>query len=235
MIKRMVMSATYQQSSKPTQSQLRIDPKNQYLSVFPRQKLTAEMIRDNVLVSSNLFVDKIGGPSVKPYQPPGLWDEMTGGSTSNSLKRYVMSTDGNQYRRSLYTYWKRTVPPPGMITFDASTRDYCTVERQKTSTPLQSLILLNDPQVQNAAKAIASLILKSGIKKDKERIIEIHRRITGRRPTKKALSEMMDYLDTVAEIHSQKTTELSEMDLAMKSYTSLALLIYNLDETSQKS
>ena len=235
MIKRMVMSATYQQSTKPTQLQLRIDPKNQYLSVFPRQKLTAEMIRDNVLVSSNLFVDKIGGPSVKPYQPPGLWDEMTGGSTSNSLKRYVMSTDGNQYRRSLYTYWKRTVPPPGMITFDASTRDYCTVERQKTSTPLQSLILLNDPQVQNAAKAIASLILKSGIKKDKERIIEIHRRITGRKPTKKALSEMMDYLDTVAEIHSQKTTELSEMDLAMKSYTSLALLIYNLDETSQKS
>ena len=122
-----------------------------------------------------------------------------------------------------------------MITFDASTRDYCTVERQKTSTPLQSLILLNDPQVQNAAKAIASLILKSGIKKDKERIIEIHRRITGRKPTKKALSEMMDYLDTVAEIHSEKTTELSEMDLAMKSYTSLALLIYNLDETSQKS
>ncbi|MDA0201528.1 MAG: PSD1 and planctomycete cytochrome C domain-containing protein, partial [Bacteroidetes bacterium] len=109
MIKRIVMSATYQQSSKPTALQLSIDPKNQYLSVFPRQKLTAEMIRDNVLVSSGLFVDKIGGPSVKPYQPPGLWDEMTGGSTSNSLKRYIMSTDGNQYRRSLYTFWKRTV------------------------------------------------------------------------------------------------------------------------------
>ena len=234
MLKRMVMSATYQQSSKPSALQLSIDPKNQYLSVFPRQKLTAEMIRDNVLVSSDLFVDKIGGPSVKPYQPPGLWDELTGGSTSNSLKRYIMSTDGNQYRRSLYTYWKRTVPPPGMVTFDASTRDYCTVERQKTSTPLQSLILLNDPQVQDAAEAIASLILNSGIKKDKERIIEIHRRITGRKPTKKALSEMMDYLDSVAELHSEKT-DMSEMDLEMKSYSSLALLIYNLDETSQKS
>jgi hypothetical protein len=192
------------------------------------------MIRDNLLVSSGLFVDKIGGPSVKPYQPPGLWDELTGGSTSNSLKRYIMSTDGNQFRRSLYTYWKRTVPPPGMVTFDASTRDYCTVERQKTSTPLQSLILLNDPQVQNAAEAIALLILNSEINKDKERIIEIHRRITGRKPTKKALSEMMDFLDTVAELHSEKT-DLSEMDLAMKRYTSLALLIYNLDETSQKS
>jgi len=235
MIKRIVMSATYQQSSKPTALQLSIDPKNQYLSVFPRQKLTAEVIRDSVLVSSGLFVDKIGGPSVKPYQPPGLWDEMTGGSTSNSLKRYIMSTDGNQYRRSLYTFWKRTVPPPGMITFDASTRDYCSVERQKTSTPLQSLILLNDPQVQNAAEAIASLILSSEIKKDKDRIITLHRKITGRKPSRKALSEMMDYLKTVAELQEEKTNETSEADLEMKSYTSLALLIYNLDETSQKS
>ena len=235
MIKRIVMSSTYQRSSKYNVSQLNIDPKNQYLSVFPRQKLTAEMIRDNVLVSSGLFVNKIGGPSVKPYQPPGLWDEMTGGSTSNSLKRYVMSTDGNQYRRSLYTYWKRTVPPPGMITFDASTRDYCTVERQKTSTPLQSLILLNDPQVQNAAEAIASLVLNSEIKKDKERIIEIHRRITGRTPTKKALSQMIDYLDSVGELHSEKMGEYNSMDLEFKSFTSLALMIYNLDETTQKS
>ena len=235
MIKRIVMSSTYQRSSKYNVSLLNIDPKNQYLSVFPRQKLTAEMIRDNVLVSSGLFVNKIGGPSVKPYQPPGLWDEMTGGSTSNSLKRYVMSTDGNQYRRSLYTYWKRTVPPPGMITFDASTRDYCTVERQKTSTPLQSLILLNDPQVQNAAEAIASLVLNSGIKKNKERIIEIHRRITGRTPTKKALSQMIDYLDSVGELHSEKMGEFNSMDLEFKSFTSLALMIYNLDETTQKS
>ena len=212
-----------------------IDPKNQYLSVFPRQKLTAEMIRDNVLVSSGLFVDRIGGPSVKPYQPPGLWDEMTGGSTSNSLKRYIMSKNGNQYRRSLYTYWKRTVPPPGMITFDASSRDYCTVERQKTSTPLQSLILLNDPQLQNAAEAIATLILEGKIKKDKYRIEALHRRITGRNPSPKALSEMIDYLKSTEELHAKKTKELSEKDLKMKSYTSLALLIYNLDETSQKS
>jgi hypothetical protein len=235
MLKRIVMSATYQQSSKPSALQLRIDPKNQYLSIFPRQKLTAEMIRDNLLVSSGLFMDKIGGPSVKPYQPPGLWDELTGGSTSNSLKRYIMSSNGNQYRRSLYTYWKRTVPPPGMITFDASTRDYCTVERQKTSTPLQSLILLNDPQVQNAAEAIAALILDGKIKKDKDRIISLHRRITGRIPSRKALSDMIDYLETVVEIHEEKTNELNERDLELKSYTSLALLIYNLDETSQKS
>ena len=235
MVKRIVMSSTYQQSSRPTELQLKKDPKNEFLSVFPRQKLTAEMIRDNVLVSSGLFVDKLGGPSVKPYQPPGLWDDLTGGSTSNSLKRYVMSKDGNQYRRSLYTYWKRTAPPPGMVTFDAATRDYCTVERQKTSTPLQSLILLNDPQVQNAASAIASLILESGIKSDKQRVIAIYRRITGREPSKKTLSEMMDYLEDIAEIHEDKNRDLPAAELLHKSFTSLSLLIYNLDETSQKS
>lgn len=235
MVKRIVMSSTYQQSSRPTELQLKKDPKNEFLSVFPRQKLTAEMIRDNVLVSSGLFVDKLGGPSVKPYQPPGLWDDLTGGSTSNSLKRYVMSKDGNQYRRSLYTYWKRTAPPPGMVTFDAATRDYCTVERQKTSTPLQSLILLNDPQVQNAASAIASLILESEIQSDKQRVIAIYRRITGREPSKKTLSEMMDYLEDIAEIHEDKNRDLPAAELLHKSFTSLSLLIYNLDETSQKS
>jgi hypothetical protein len=122
-----------------------------------------------------------------------------------------------------------------MITFDASTRDYCTVERQKTSTPLQSLILLNDPQVQNAAQAIASLILDSEIKKDKDRIISLHRRITGRIPSRKALSEMIDYFETVMEMHEENTAKISEIDLELKTYTSLALLIYNLDETSQKS
>ena len=235
MVKRIVMSSTYQQSSRPTELQLKKDTKNEFLSVFPRQKLTAEMIRDNVLVSSGWFVDKLGGPSVKPYQPPGLWDDLTGGSTSNSLKRYVMSKDGNQYRRSLYPYWKRTAPPPGMVTFDAATRDYCTVERQKTSTPLQSLILLNDPQVQNAASAIASLILESEIQSDKQRLIAIYRRITGREPSKKTLSEMMDYLEDIAEIHGDKNRDLPAAELLHKSFTSLSLLIYNLDETSQKS
>ena len=122
-----------------------------------------------------------------------------------------------------------------MITFDASTRDYCTVERQKTSTPLQSLILLNDPQVQNAAEAIAKLILKSEIKRDKDRIIDLHRRITGRKPSRKALSEMIDYRDKVLELYKEKRVEMSEIELVMKSYISLAHLIYNLDETSQKS
>jgi hypothetical protein len=235
MIKRMVLSATYRQSSKPSESQQKIDPKNDFLSVYPRQKLTAEMIRDNILVSSGLFVNKIGGPSVKPYQPPGLWNELTGGSTSNSLKRYIMSKEGNQYRRSLYTYWKRTAPPPGMITFDASTRDYCAVERQKTSTPLQSLVLMNDPQVQNAAKALASLLLAEENSSDKDRIIVMYRRITGRKPTKKALSKLMDYLHHSESLHQERNEESGKNDIKTKAFTALALLLYNLDETSQKS
>ena len=235
MIKRIVMSKTYKQSSKPTPLKLKIDPKNYYLSYFPRQKLTAEMIRDNILVSSGLFVDKIGGPSVKPYQPPGLWDELTGGSTSNSLKRYTMSTNGNQYRRSLYTYWKRTAPPPGMITFDAATRDYCTVERQKTSTPLQSLVLLNDPQVQEAAKYMATSLLSEELKSHTENIIHIYRKITGRSPKKKTLSYLIDYIKEVEKIHLQKGESFDNSDAQHKVYTSLSLLIYNLDETSQKS
>ncbi len=235
MIKRIVMSKTYKQSSKPTPYKLKIDPKNYYLSRFPRQKLTAEMIRDNILVSSGLFVDKVGGPSVKPYQPPGLWDELTGGSTSNSLKRYVMSTNGNQYRRSLYTFWKRTVPPPGMITFDASTRDYCTVERQKTSTPLQSLVLLNDPQVQEAAEYLATSLISRELKSEKENITNIYRKITGRLPQKKTLSYMIDYIREVEKIYIQNEESMDHLNMQKKIYTSLSLLIYNLDETSQKS
>ena len=112
----MVMSYTYQQKSSWTNELKELDPDNFYLARSNSYKLPAEIIRDNALASSGLLVKKVGGPSVKPYQPPGLWDELTGGSTSNSLKRYIMSTNGNQYRRSLYTYWKRTAPPPGMIT-----------------------------------------------------------------------------------------------------------------------
>jgi hypothetical protein len=237
MIKRIVMSNTYKQSSKPTPFKIEIDPKNYYLSYYPRQKLTAEMIRDNILVSSGLFNNKLGGPSVKPYQPPGLWDELTGGSTSNSLKRYIMSTNGNQYRRSLYTYWKRTAPPPGMITFDAATRDFCAVERQRTSTPLQSLILLNDPQVQNAANALASNILTTDLKSHRDRVYQLHRMITGRSPEKKALNEMINYLKEVEKIHleNNKSLSLDQIKLDQKVYTSMVLLIYNLDETSQKS
>jgi hypothetical protein len=129
-IKRIVMSSTYTQSSKIKSENLAVDPDNTYLAQYPRQKLSAEMVRDNALASSGMLVNKVGGPSVKPMQPDGLWDEVTGGG-GGSLAFYVPDTGENLFRRSLYTFWKRTVPPPSMMIFDAPTRDFCVAVRQK--------------------------------------------------------------------------------------------------------
>ena len=151
------MSNTYKQSSKPSPLKLKIDPKNYYLSYFPRQKLTAEMIRDNILVSSGLYVDKVGGPSVKPYQPPGLWNEVA----LRPVVKFVRDNGDKLYRRSMYTYWKRSAPHPGLMAFDAPTREKCTLQRQRTNTPMQALVTLNDEQFVEAARAFAQRILKS--------------------------------------------------------------------------
>ena len=132
-IKRIVMSSTYRQSSKIKKENRAMDSDNTYLANYPRQKLSAEMIRDNALSTSGMLVHKIGGPSVKPMQPPNLWNEVTGGG-GGSLAFYVPDTGDNLFRRSLYTFWKRTVPPPSMMIFDAPTRDFCAPVRQKTST-----------------------------------------------------------------------------------------------------
>ncbi len=157
-IKMMVTSSTYKQSSRITPDKYEIDPSNILLSRGPRFRLTAEMLRDQALALSGLLVDKVGGPPVRPYQPNGLWEEKTSGG---GFTRYVQSKGQDLYRKSMYTYWKRTVPPPSMITFDASERNLCTVKRQSTSTPLQALVLLNDPQMIEASRVMAEKILKN--------------------------------------------------------------------------
>jgi hypothetical protein len=182
------------------------------------------MIRDNALVTSGLLNTTIGGPSVKPHQPEGLWEETTSGQ---GLTQYQPDGGSNRFRRSLYTFWKRTVPPPNMITFDAPTRDLCTVERQKTSTPLQSLVLLNDPQFFNAAKAIAEKIdTEVGLQTESEKILKLFRTITLRKPTDEEKKLLNNYFDALLS-NSSVSTENPLVDLA--------LLIYNLDETTQKS
>ena len=223
-IKRIVMSGTYRQSSKQMDEVNRMDPTNILLAHYPRQKLPAEMIRDNALVTSGLLNTTIGGPSVKPHQPEGLWEETTSGQ---GLTQYQPDGGSNRFRRSLYTFWKRTVPPPNMITFDAPTRDFCTVERQKTSTPLQSLVLLNDPQFFNAAKAIAKKIdAETGLQTESEKILKLFRTITLRKPTDEEKKLLNNYFDALLSNRSVS----SENPLV-----DLALLIYNLDETTQKS
>jgi hypothetical protein len=201
-----------------------VDPTNIFLAHYPRQKLPAEMIRDNALVTSGLLNKTIGGPSVKPHQPEGLWEETTSGQ---GLTQYQPDGGVNRYRRSLYTFWKRTVPPPNMITFDAPTRDLCTVERQKTSTPLQSLVLLNDPQFYNAAEAIAKKIdEEKTLQTEKEKIHKLFRTITLRSPTEVEQKLLNDYFGAILN-DSEQSSKNPLVDLA--------LLIYNLDETTQKS
>jgi hypothetical protein len=154
--KLILSSATWQQSSVVSPELLARDPENLLLARGPRFRLTAEMIRDNALAISGLLVPKVGGPSVYPYQPAGLWDEI---SNKHWRYPYLQEPGEGLYRRSLYTIWKRTAPPPAMLIFDIADRDNCTVRRKQTSTPLQALVLLNDPQFQEASRKTAERIL----------------------------------------------------------------------------
>ena len=224
-IKRIVMSSTYTQSSKINIANKKIDADNTYLSYYPRQKLTAEMVRDNALASSGMLVNKVGGPSVKPMQPDGLWNEVTGGG-GGSLAFYVPDSGENLFRRSLYTFWKRTVPPPAMMIFDAPTRDNCVAVRQKTSTPLQSLALMNDPQYLMAAEHLSNKIYSYQNLNRDGKIIKIYRSVTSRKPSKTELDKLNRYISDVME-----TNKISEKE----AFVLLCELIYNLDETTQKS
>ncbi len=177
--KLIVTSATYRQSSVIAPAILEKDPDNQWLARGPRHRLSAEMIRDNALAVSGLLAEKVGGESVYPYQPEGLWDEL-----SNKPWRYHYTQAENEdlYRRSLYTIWKRTAPPPSMLIFNAADRDGCTVRRRTTSTPLQALVLLNDPQYLEACRLLAERMLQEGGEDLKEQLVFGFRSLTGRHP-----------------------------------------------------
>ena len=168
MYKLMVMSAAYRQSAKSTPDQLARDPKNLLLAHGPRFRMDAEMLRDIALQSSGLLVNKVGGPSVKPYQPDNVW-ESVGYPTSDTTK-YKQDHGEALYRRSLYTYWKRMAMPPNMDAFDAPTRDTACTRRQRTDTPLQALVTMNDPQWVEASRALAERLIKQGGKQPEQRI-----------------------------------------------------------------
>lgn len=233
MMKRIAMSATYRQRS----STVSADPENRWLGRAPVKRLTAEMLRDQSLATSGLLVEKLGGPSVKPYQPAGLWDIAMG------KPNYDQSHGADLYRRSLYTFWKRTVPPPSLMTFDAADRSYCTVRRQSTSTPLQALTLLNDPQIVEAARFIAQRMLKEGGETNEQQLAWAFRLITTRPATPRELAILAQMLAeqrslfaadeaavqkllTVGE--SKPDTGLNPTDLAARTVVALAIL--NHDE-----
>jgi hypothetical protein len=179
--KTLALSATYRQSSQASPESFTRDPGNQQLARGPARKLTAEMLRDQSLALSGLLVEKIGGPSVKPYQPDGIWEIAMG------KPKYDQGRGDDLHRRSLYTYWKRTVPPPTMMAFDAADRSYCSAQRQSTSTPLQALALLNDVQVTEAARHLSQRMLQAGGRNDDERVKWIFQTAINRKPTRHEL------------------------------------------------
>jgi hypothetical protein len=177
-LKQIVMSNTYRQSSRVTPELLERDPENRLLARGPRFRLQGEFIRDNALSASGLLVPTIGGPSVKPYQPPGLWQEVS----INNI-RFEQDHGEKLYRRSLYTYIKRSAPPPAMLIFDAPSREKCVLRRSRTNTPLQALVTMNDPQFVEAARVLAEQALKQGGATLDEQITFAYRRVTGLQPS----------------------------------------------------
>ena len=180
LLKLMVMSRTYRQSPVARESALTADPQNRWLGRGPQERLTAEMIRDQALKVSGLLDRTVGGPSVKPYQPEGLWVQVSSGGRYQ--RKYMQSHGPALYRRSLYTYWKRIQPPPAMMIFDAANRNQCTVKRQSTSTPLQALVTLNDPQFVEAARVFAERIMTKGGDGLSERLSFAFKGFTSRYP-----------------------------------------------------
>lgn len=177
-----VRSAVYRQSSKVSPELVEQDPENRLLARGPRFRLPAEMIRDNALAISGLLNDKIGGKSVSPYQPKGLWEEMAFGGDF-SAQKYDQSHGADLYRRSMYTFWKRSVPYPSLNTFDAPDREKCTARRSVTNTPLQALVLWNDPTYVEAARALAQRDLKEAGPTEADRVRYAFRLATDRDPT----------------------------------------------------
>lgn len=196
LIRTIVTSATYRQTSDAAPALRQRDPENLLLARGPSHRLAAEMLRDTALHAGGLLAENSGGPPVKPYQPPGLWEEKSG-------TQYERDPGAGSHRRSLYTYWKRTSPPPSMMTLDATTREVCTVRRQATATPLQVLVLLNDPQFVEASRGLAerAILTADG---DADRQIEfIFRSLTGRRPVRAEREVLQQvYSQQLAEFHA---------------------------------
>ena len=203
LIKQMVMSATYRQSSVVRPELQDIDPDNYLLAMGPRYRRSAEMIRDNVLASSGLLVNTMGGSSTFPYQPPGLWKEVM---THPFFPEYQEDLNG-LYRRSIYTFWKRNMPPPNMLIFDASSRAECQVRRQRSSTPLQALVLLNDPQIIEGCRVLAARILADSKGDNLQALTKVFRILTSRIPTDRELDILQEQWEEEAEYFQNNSKE----------------------------
>jgi hypothetical protein len=240
----MVTSATYRQSSDFPQRLRQRDPKNQWLARMSRLRLPAEMIRDQALFASGLLVEQIGGPSVKPYQPAGLWSELSFQSESRTTDFYIQGTGDELYRRSLYTFWKRSVPPPTMATFDAPTRDMCILGRPRTNTPLQALALMNDSTYVEASRALATrAITHSGDDTD-SRVRFAFRSLLAREPDPKEIGTLTSGIEKRLNYFRRNPSAAEELitvgqsqpdrlvnPIELAALTTCVMNILNLDET----
>ena len=238
-IKQMVMSATYRQSSVTIPIHMEKDPTNLYYARAPRFRLLGEFVRDNALSISGLLNTTVGGASVKPYQPEGLWNEVS----LNGDRRFVRDDGEKLYRKSMYTYWKRSAPHPGMLAFDAPTRETCTIQRQNTNTPMQALVTLNDEQFVEASRAFAEKILVSNNSTFENKLDFAFETATGRLADsirKNVFTELYNYQKKIFDTEPQRATDLlsigdhksNMLDKAEHAtWTILASTILNLDET----
>lgn len=244
LIKLIVSSSTYRQSAMVEKDKLEKDPDNLYLSTAPRLRLNAENIRDLVLASSGLLVKEVGGPSVKPYQPDGLWEAATSGRGELAIYRQDKGED--LYRRGLYTFIKLTSPPPSLAIFDASNRDLCEVTRGRTNTPLQALAMLNDPLILEASRVLATS-LKNTYKNPETAIEEAFKRIVCRFPNKDEFAILTGYYQDELEKFSAnpedavKVLSVGEYPMEETKSPEIAALmhvvvaLYNLEETITKT
>jgi hypothetical protein len=244
-VRMLVTSAAYRQSAVATPALLAKDPENRLLARGPRFRLDAETLRDSALYVSGLLSPKVGGKGVRTYQPDNIWEPV--GFSGSNTARYVRDNGESLYRRSLYTFWKRTAPPPSMATFDAPARESFCVRRERSNTPLQALVLMNDIQHVEAARNFAQRILKEGGASDRERLVFAWRSAAGRMPGESEAALVLETLEKhkarykaapedaaklIAFGESKPAAELPPADLA--AWTLTANLLLNLDETLNK-
>ena len=245
LLKKIVLSATYRQAATVSAKHLEVDPENLYLARAPRLRLPAENIQDLVLSSSGLLTKEIGGPSVKPYQPSGLWEAATSGR--GVLATYLQDTGSKLYRRGIYNFIKLTVPPPKAIIFDSSNRDRCELTRNRTSTPLQALVMMNDPMVLEASRVLSTLLTEK-YKEPELAIAEAFKRIVCRDLKSAEKSLLLDYYTaelTHYKSHPKEVTltlDVGEYPMQPKAITAqnaalmqVIVSLYNLEETITKS
>ncbi len=239
MLRMMVTSSTYRQSSVASDALRARDPANRLLARGPRFRMSGEMVRDQALYVSGLLEPVIGGPSVKPYQPAGLWEEVA----YDKKMRYVRGSGEDLYRRSMYTFWKRAVAPPSMILFDSSGRERCDVARRATNTPLQALVTLNDVQFVEAARFLAQRVILEGGNSVADRLNYAWRVTLARKPDAFELETLCKSLDHYLrhfQNHPKAAAQLIQLGespsgaldvIELAAYTAVANVILNLDET----